>query len=191
MTPQHTSHCDTEFGAINGWRVSITRLHQRLVRYFSDLEYGGSTQSRQEAEHFRKQVYERLRSQPGQEAQALLELAAAYSPEQHPLGLLLALPHSRKNNLRKVITLRMSPQMEAGVADLCEHLGIDACSIMRLALYHYIALVKTSIPRHPERDHLQQHLNTLEQQAAAAGLPSFAAFVATQKTPRQTPPPTL
>lgn len=177
MSPQHITRCDTEFGAFNGWRVCITRLHQRLVRYFSDLEYGGSTQSRKEAEQFRELVYERLRSHPGQEAQALLELAAEYRPEQHPLGLLLAPHHPRKATPRKGVTLRVSPQMDAGLADLCEHMGIDTSSILRLAIYHYISLVKSSIPRHPDRDHLQQHLNTLEQQAEAAGLPGFAEFI--------------
>ena len=184
MTPQHITRCDTEFGAFNGWKVCITRLHQRLVRYFSDLEYGGSDQSRQEAEQFRNLVYERLRSHPGQEAQALQELAAEYRPEQHPLGLLLAPHHSRKTTGRKGITLRISPRMDAELANLCEHMQIDTSSIIRLAIYHYISLVKSSIPRHPDRDHLLQHMNTLEQQAEAVGLPGFAEFIKSQGAPK-------
>ena len=78
MATQHITRCEKEFEAFNGWRFCITRQKQRLVRYFSDIEYGSKQNARAEAEAFREHIYTRLAQNPDNEAEILREEDAQY-----------------------------------------------------------------------------------------------------------------
>lgn len=170
MTSQHITRCDKEFGAFSGWRFCITRAKQRLVRYFSDLEHGSSEQARAEAEAFRQHVYSQLDQNPGNEAAILQEISTQYRKKRTlPAALRRYTPCTTQ---RKAITFRITPQLNHALEHYSSFLGLETSSVIRLALYHYFTHV-AGISERPGPAELQEHLDELEAQAMALGLPSF------------------
>lgn len=174
MASQHITRCNKEFGAFNGWRFCITRFKHRLVRYFSDLEYGSKQQARAEAEAYRDRIYALLSENPGNEAAILQQLASEYRNQQTRSTALR--PHVPCANKRKAITFRITPQLHSTLETLGEFMGLETSSIIRLALYHYLTHI-VGFTERPTPQQLQEHLTELEAQAAAVGLPSFVELM--------------
>ena len=57
-------------------------------------------------------------------------------------------------------------------------MGLETSSVIRLALYHYFTHI-AGLSERPGPEDLQTHLDELEAQAMALGLPSFADLVTT------------
>ena len=124
MASKHITRCDKEFGAFSGWRFCITRNKQRLMRYFSDLEYGSSQNALAEAESFREYTYARLEQNPGNEAAILQELSAEYR-RSHSLPAALR-RYAPSTTQRKAITLRITPQLSRALEHYSSFLGSSA-----------------------------------------------------------------
>ena len=171
MTSQHITRCDKEFGAFSGWRFCITRFKQRLVRYFSDLEYGSSENARAEAEAFREHTYNLLAQNPGNEAAILQKLSTEYRRTRSlPAALRRYAPSTTQ---RKAITFRITPQLSRALEHYSSFMGLETSSVIRLALYNYFIHVAARSER-PGPAELQEHVDELEAQAMALGLPAFA-----------------
>lgn len=174
MTSQHITRCDKEFGAFSGWRFCITRARQRLVRYFSDLELGGSQNALAEAEAFREIVYTQLAENPGNEAAILQKLSTEYRRTRTlPAALRRYAPSTTQ---RKAITFRITPQLSQALEHYSSFMGLETSSVIRLALYSYFIHIAGRSER-PGPAELQEHVDELEAQAMALGLPGFAELV--------------
>lgn len=174
MKSQHITRCDKEFGTFSGWRFCITRFKQRLVRYFSDIEYGSSHKALAEAEKFREQVYTMLEQNPGSEATVLQHLNTQYRRDR---DLPVTLRRYAHNTIqRKAITIRITPQLSQALEHYSSFIGLETSSVVRLALYHYFIHL-AGLSKRPSPDDLQQHVDELEAQAMALGLPSFATLM--------------
>lgn len=177
MTLQHITRCEKEFGAFNGWRFCITRLKQRLVRYFSDLEYGSAQKALAEAEAFRERIYTLLEENPDDEAAILQQLDAEYR-SQRALPATLRRHAANSFSQRKAITLRVTPQLSQAIEENSAFIGLETSSLIRLAIYHYFTHIAGFSAR-PTPQQLQEHLDELEAQAMALGLPSFTDLMTT------------
>ena len=174
MTSQHITRCDKEFGSFSGWRFCITRLRQQLVRYFSDLEYGSAQNALAEAESFRKHVYSLLDRNPGNEADVLRQLNAQYRRDRDlPSSLRRYAPSITQ---RKAITIRVTPQLNQALEHYSSFMGLETSSVVRLALYHYFTHI-AGLSERPGPEELQKHVDELEAQAMALGLPTFATLM--------------
>lgn len=176
MTSQHITRCNKEFGAFNGWRVCITRLQQTLVRYFSDLEYGGARQAQVAAQAYRDKVYTILSKHPGKEDLELRKLSEENRLQHNTPGNLHPARGMGMKRIRKAITLRVSPQLDTMLNKLSEHLGVDTSSVMRLALYSYLPIA-LEITENPTKEQLAEHLQQLEIKAKSRKLPGFAEMM--------------
>lgn len=185
MTVQHITRCDRESGAFNGWRFSITRFKQHLVRYFSDLEYGGMEQARQEAESYREHIYALISANPENAAAILQQLATQYRNQRARTATLR--PHTPCTTKRKAITFRITPQLNTTLENLSEFMGLETSSLIRLALYHYFTHI-SALSEPPTPEQLQEHLAELEAQALAVGLPTFAELMTNEPPPDNTKP---
>lgn len=172
MTSQHITRCDKEFGAFNGWRFCITRVNQRLVRYFSDIEYGSSQRAQAEAEAFRDHIYTLLEQNPGNEAAILKQLDSAYR-NKRTLPATLRRNASSGTAQRRTLTLRITLQLSQAIDHYGNFMGLETSSLIRLAIYHYFTHI-AGLSEKPTPQQLQEHLDELEAQAMALGLPSFA-----------------
>ena len=180
MATQHITRCEKEFEAFNGWRFCITRQKQRLVRYFSDIEYGSKQNARAEAEAFREHIYARLAQNPDNEAGILREEDAQYrrlssraaSLRRHVAG---TATH------RRTITLRVTPQLSQAIDQNSIFMGLETSSLIRLALYHYFTHI-AGMSATPTPQQLQEHLDELEAQAMALGLPAFAELMTNESS---------
>lgn len=171
MTSQHITRCDKEFGTFSGWRFGITRFKQRLVRYFSDIEYGSSENALAEAESFREHIYTLLSQNPGNEADILQQLNTQYRRDRDlPAALRRYAPSTTQ---RKAITTRITPQLNQALEHYSSFMGLETSSVVRLALYHYFTHI-AGLSERPTPEDLQKHVDELEAQAMAVGLPSFA-----------------
>lgn len=171
MASKHITRCDKEFGAFSGWRFCITRNKQRLVRYFSDLEYGSSRNALAEAESFREHTYALLARNSGNEAAILQEISAEYRRTRTlPAALRRYAPSTTQ---RKAITFRITPQLSLALEHYSSFMGLETSSVIRLALYNYFIHIAGRSER-PGSAELQEHVDELEAQAMALGLPSFA-----------------
>ena len=179
MASQHITRCNKEFGAFNGWRFCITRSKQKLVRYFSDLEYGSKQQARAAAEAYRDRIYTLLSENPGNEADILQRLASEHRNLRTQNAALR--PHAPCTTSRKAITFRITPQLHSTLETLSEFMGLETSSIIRLALYHYLTHIAGFTER-PTPQQLQEHLTELEAQAAAVGLPTFVELMTNMST---------
>ena len=174
MTSQHITRCNKEYGSFSGWRFCITRFKQRLVRYFSDIEYGDAQKAQAEAASFREQIYTLLAQNPGNEAAILQQLNAQYRRDRDlPAALRRYAPSTTQ---RKAITIRVTPQLNQALEHYSSFIGLETSSVVRLALYHYFTHIAGLCER-PSPDDLQKHVDELEAQAMAVGLPSFAALM--------------
>ena len=174
MTSQHITRCDKEFGTFSGWRFGITRFKQRLVRYFSDIEYGSSENALDEAESFREHIYTLLAQNPGNEADILQQLNTQYRRDRDlPAALRRYAPSTTQ---RKAITTRITPQLNQALEHYSSFMGLETSSVVRLALYHYFTHI-AGLSERPTPEDLQKHVDELEAQAMAVGLPSFASLM--------------
>ena len=174
MTSQHITRCDKEFGTFSGWRFGITRFKQRLVRYFSDIEYGSSENALAEAESFREHIYTLLAQNPGNEADIIQQLNAQYRRDRDlPTALRRYAPSTTQ---RKAITTRITPQLNQALEHYSSFMGLETSSVVRLALYHYFTHI-AGLSERPTPEDLQKHVDELEAQAMAVGLPSFASLM--------------
>lgn len=174
MTSQHITRCDKEFGTFSGWRFGITRFKQRLVRYFSDIEYGSSENALAEAESFREHIYTLLSQNPGNEADILQQLNTQYRRDRDlPAALRRYAPSTTQ---RKAITTRITPQLNQALEHYSSFMGLETSSVVRLALYHYFTHI-AGLSERPTPEDLQKHVDELEAQAMAVGLPSFASLM--------------
>ena len=174
MTSQHITRCDKEFGTFSGWRFGITRFKQRLVRYFSDIEYGSSENALAEAESFREHIYTLLAQNPGNEADILQQLNTEYRRDRDlPAALRRYAPSTTQ---RKAITTRITPQLNQALEHYSSFMGLETSSVVRLALYHYFTHI-AGLSERPTPEDLQKHVDELEAQAMAVGLPSFASLM--------------
>lgn len=174
MTSQHITRCDKEFGTFSGWRFGITRFKQRLVRYFSDIEYGSSENALAEAESFREHIYTLLAQNPGNEADILQQLHTQYRRDRDlPAALRRYAPSTTQ---RKAITTRITPQLNQALEHYSSFMGLETSSVVRLALYHYFTHI-AGLSERPTPEDLQKHVDELEAQAMAVGLPSFASLM--------------
>jgi hypothetical protein len=174
MTSQHITRCDKEFGTFSGWRFGITRFKQRLVRYFSDIEYGSSENALAEAESFREHIYTLLSQNPGNEADILRQLNTQYRRDRDlPAALRRYAPSTTQ---RKAITTRITPQLNQALEHYSSFMGLETSSVVRLALYHYFTHI-AGLSERPTPEDLQKHVDELEAQAMAVGLPSFASLM--------------
>jgi hypothetical protein len=174
MATQHITRCEKEFEAFNGWRFCITRQKQRLVRYFSDIEYGSSENALAEAESFREHIYTLLSQNPGNEADILQQLNAQYRRDRDlPAALRRYAPSTTQ---RKAITTRITPQLNQALEHYSSFMGLETSSVVRLALYHYFTHI-AGLSERPTPEDLQKHVDELEAQAMAVGLPSFASLM--------------
>lgn len=174
MTSQHITRCDKEFGTFSGWRFGITRFKQRLVRYFSDIEYGSSENALAEAESFREHIYTLLAQNPGNEADILQQLNTQYRRDRDlPAALRRYAPSTTQ---RKAITTRITPQLNQALEHYSSFMGLETSSVVRLALYHYFTHI-AGLSERPTPEDLQKHVDELEAQAMAVGLPSFASLM--------------
>ncbi len=189
MTLQHITRCEKEFGAFNGWRFCITRCKQRLVRYFSDLEYGSPQKALAEAEAFRERIYTLLAENPDDEAAILRQLDAEYR-SQRTLPATLRRHAPSPIAQRKAITLRVTPQLSQAIEDNSAFIGLETSSLIRLAIYHYFTHI-AGFSASPTPEQLQEHLDELEAQAMALGLPSFADLMTTDTSKSRREYPTI
>ena len=174
MTSQHITRCDKEFGTFSSWRFGITRFKQRLVRYFSDIEYGSSENALAEAESFREHIYTLLSQNPGNEADILQQLNTEYRRDRDlPAALRRYAPSTTQ---RKAITTRITPQLNQALEHYSSFMGLETSSVVRLALYHYFTHI-AGLSERPTPEDLQKHVDELEAQAMAVGLPSFASLM--------------
>ena len=174
MTSQHITRCDKEFGTFSGWRFGITRFKQRLVRYFSDIEYGSSENALAEAESFREHIYTLLAQNPGNEADILQQLNTQYRRDRDlPAALRRYAPSTTQ---RKAITTRITPQLNQALEHYSSFMGLETSSVVRLALYHYFTHI-AGLSERPTPEDLQKRVDELEAQAMAVGLPSFASLM--------------
>lgn len=174
MTSQHITRCSKEFSSFSGWRFGITRHKQRLVRYFSDIEYGSAQNALAEAESFREHIYTLLARNPGHEADILQQLNAQYRRARNlPTALRRYAPCTTQ---RKAITIRITPQFNNALEHYSSFMGLETSSVVRLALYHYFTHI-AGFSERPSADDLQKHVDELEAQAMALGLPAFATLM--------------
>ena len=174
MTSQHITRCNKEYGSFSGWRFCITRFKQRLVRYFSDIEYGSSENALAEAESFREHIYTLLAQNPGNEADILQQLNTQYRRDRDlPAALRRYAPSTTQ---RKAITTRITPQLNQALEHYSSFMGLETSSVVRLALYHYFTHI-AGLSERPTPEDLQKHVDELEAQAMAVGLPSFASLM--------------
>ena len=174
MTSQHITRCDKELGTFCGWRFGITRFKQSLVRYFSDIEYGSSENALAEAESFREHIYTLLAQNPGNEADILQQLNTEYRRDRDlPAALRRYAPSTTQ---RKAITTRITPQLNQALEHYSSFMGLETSSVVRLALYHYFTHI-AGLSERPTPEDLQKHVDELEAQAMAVGLPSFASLM--------------
>ena len=174
MTSQHITRCDKEFGTFSSWRFGLTRFKQRLVRYFSDIEYGSSENALAEAESFREHIYTLLSQNPGNEADILQQLNTEYRRDRDlPAALRRYAPSTTQ---RKAITTRITPQLNQALEHYSSFMGLETSSVVRLALYHYFTHI-AGLSERPTPEDLQKHVDELEAQAMAVGLPSFASLM--------------
>lgn len=171
MTSQHITRCDKELGTFSGWRFCITRFKQRLLRYFSDIEYGSAQNALAEAESFREHIYTLLAQNPGNEAAILQQLNLQYRRD-HSLPATLR-RYAPSSTQRKAISFRITPQLSQALEYYSSFIGLETSSVVRLALYHYFTHI-AGFSEQPGPDDLQRHLDELEAQAMAVGLPAFA-----------------
>lgn len=181
MASKHITRCDKEFGAFSGWRFCITRGKQRLVRYFSDLEYGSSQRALAEAESFREHIYTQLDRNPGNEAAILQQLNTEFRNRRVLPAALRR--HASNTTSRKAITFRVTPQLNRALEHYSAFMGLENSSVIRLALYHYFTHI-AGLSERPTPVQLHEHLDELEAQAMAVGLPSFAALMTSDPATR-------
>lgn len=180
MTSQHITRCNKEYGSFSGWRFCITRFKQRLVRYFSDIEYGSEQNALAEAVSFREHIYNLLNQNPGNEAAILQKINAQYRRDRNlPTALRRYAPSATQ---RKAISFRITPQLSQALEHYSSFIGLETSSVVRLALYHYFTHI-AGFNEQPSPDDLQKHLDELEAQAMAVGLPAFADLMTNAPVP--------
>ncbi|MDO5490698.1 MAG: hypothetical protein Q4F52_11455 [Bacteroidaceae bacterium] len=111
---------------------------------------------------------------PKNEADVLSQLNKQWQTEQHDQILPKYLSPAKPSDTKRTsVCWRITPQFDELLRQRREQLGVDTSSILRLAVYHYLASI-ANLPTPLTPEQLQEHLAELEARGATAGLPPFA-----------------
>lgn len=203
MNLRHITRFTYTFTNFQGWRVAISRQGTTMARYFSDKQYGGEEEAREEAIRFRDEVLEELNRHPEQTREILDRYRVPQPKKLYPAGLKPCVSQAELQTApteQKVpaCSIRSNQVMHNILKNVCNRLQLDTASVLKLSLYVFATqcgetLAQTqpqpgtrvymqSAANPPEDEvcmpevNLQHLINHLESLARHAGLPSFEEF---------------
>lgn len=152
MNLRHITRFTYEFTNFQGWRVAISRQGTTLARYFSDKQYGGSEEAREQAITFRDMVLEEIRVNPEKTRDILYKyrVKAAKISTKGKDGSVVNMPELQAQECREN-TQGNQQSMLNNLKKLCHYLKLDTVGMLRLSMSLFI-LQHTTATAMPQED---------------------------------------